>query len=144
MRKLNFTILFLHYQHSCSIDFENNVNLVNVKIKLAEHTGLSYYVLCFYSKNRSLKEDLTLLHLRSDNIIVQINTCSAATHAHSKYVMAKLAGEALDERCCICFDKPIDVIFDSCYHMNFCKICAVRLCKCPLCRQTIDTAVIWR
>lgn len=144
MRTLNFFISFLDYQYCCSIDFDNSTNLVNIKIKLAEHTGLSYYALCFYNKNRLLTEDLTLLHLRSDNIVVKISNNTVAGHAHSKYTMAKISKKDLDEHCCICFDKPIDVIFDSCYHMNFCKTCVSRLSSCPLCRQKIDTAIIWR
>lgn len=144
MHTLNFFVSFSEYQYCCSIDFDSNTNLVNIKIKLAERTGLSYYSLCFYNKNRLLTEDLTLLHLRSDNIVVKISSTTAAAYAHSKYTMAKLSNKALDEHCCICFDKSIDVIFDSCYHMSFCKACVSRLSHCPLCRQQIDTAIIWR
>jgi hypothetical protein len=59
-----------------------------------------------------------------------------------------LARQASLGECCVCLDKPRDVVLTPCAHHAICAACATRLMadatgrKCPVCRAPIELAVL--
>lgn len=68
------------------------------------------------------------------------------THHYSDYIYEDLVlpfktteNEAEDEKCCVCLEREVSVLFWPCRHRCCCDECAERLptMRCPLCRETI-------
>jgi len=45
-------------------------------------------------------------------------------------------------KCSICMDKDIEVVFAPCSHQATCAECSQRLDRCPICRQDIAQKII--
>lgn len=41
--------------------------------------------------------------------------------------------------CCVCMERRRSVVFKPCEHMSCCSECSLKIKKCPICRETINS-----
>jgi hypothetical protein len=83
-------------------------------------------------KRQQLKEELTTLALRTQQVQAELGSGSGTPHPDAEETM-----------CVVCFDAPKDHILVPCYHLCVCEACANLLTQmdkptCPICRTAIQ------
>eukprot|EP00818_Percolomonas_sp_WS_P003817 CAMPEP_0117442590 /NCGR_PEP_ID=MMETSP0759-20121206/4234_1 /TAXON_ID=63605 /ORGANISM="Percolomonas cosmopolitus, Strain WS" /LENGTH=442 /DNA_ID=CAMNT_0005234491 /DNA_START=548 /DNA_END=1873 /DNA_ORIENTATION=+ len=49
------------------------------------------------------------------------------------------------DQCCVCMERQRSCVLYPCKHLALCKMCAIQIDKCPLCREPIEstTRIFW-
>ncbi|RMX99490.1 hypothetical protein D0868_09510 [Hortaea werneckii] len=63
---------------------------------------------------------------------------------HGPFVLKGIHSEEERSLCTICYEEPLNTVFDSCGHVVTCFDCAQRVEECPLCRRLVRARVrVW-
>eukprot|EP00755_Sulcionema_specki_P020745 Sspe_Gene.72676::Locus_43490_Transcript_1_1_Confidence_1.000_Length_874::g.72676::m.72676 len=101
------------------------------------------FVLYLLRQRRALRyEELPLINADSPVEYLRPNGKGGFVTSSNEPFEVYEAGTPRGVHCVVCMDEMKNVAFTPCHHMCTCYVCAVRLKKCPLCRETVTSCLL--